>query len=130
MEHGNDQVRNAGALRSFVGAVTFAAIVAAHPSLAVVSVEGHEAYTRQVEQMTGQLTEEQGDVVGQDSAVAVPFGEEVRFFFGDTYTTTSVLPNSMATTTDLDASDGIDLIYHSASVALVVLPTQPPEASV
>jgi len=83
------------------------------------------AFTRQVERCTGDGAISPGHVIGQDSAIAVAYGNEVRVFFGDTSVYCEGrqvwLPNSMATTTDLDASDGLDLDYYLPGLATPVL---------
>jgi len=89
------------------------------------------AFSREVEQLTGNDTPQQGQVIGQDSAVIIPYEGEVLFVFGDTRLQSGgMIPNSMARTSDLDASDGIDLVYYTPGFALPVLPTITNEATV
>ncbi len=92
-------------------------------------------FTREVERCTGGRGLEHGNVIGQDAALIVPYGDEVRLFFGDTSVSrddgsTLWLPNSMANTTDLDARDGLDLEYYLPEQAMPVLPPVGEESTV
>ncbi len=88
----------------------------------------HSFFTRRVQQLTGRPNT-QGGVKGQDSALIIPYKDEVRFFFGDTLSAMPMASNSMASTQDFDASDGIDLKY-SQVLPISVLKAVPPEATV
>lgn len=91
-------------------------------------------FTRQVERCTGGGGLEHGNVLGQDSAIILPYESEVRFFFGDTRVLrdgrVGWLANSMASTSDLDASDGLSLQYYHPDEATTVLLPEEPEATV
>jgi hypothetical protein len=79
-------------------------------------------FTKRVDQLTG--SSGAGKVMGQDSAVAVhdPRKESTVFLFGDTWTQCELSPNSMASTTDADASDGIELVYHEDASGRAIPP--------
>jgi hypothetical protein len=91
-------------------------------------------FTRQVERCTGGGGLDHAGVVGQDSAIIVPYGDEVRLFFGDTSVSrdggTVWLPNSMASTSALDAREGLTLQYYLPDHAMPVLRQVGAEATV
>ncbi len=89
------------------------------------------AFGREIDCMTGNGGPDQGAVTGQDSAVIVPFRDEVKFFFGDTTRLNHrMIPNSMASTTDFDPSDGLDLMYYGRDLAQPALPKVEGEVTV
>lgn len=70
-------------------------------------------------------------ITGEDGGESVRVGATTYFAFGDTTTTGPMLPNSVATTTDTDASDCFTMTSKSVSgVSVPMLPKLPTECTV
>lgn len=82
-------------------------------------------FTKRVEQLTGGSG--RGSVSGQDSAITLRNGSGAIFLFGDTWADCQMIPNSMASTAELDVSDGASLVYYEdeSGRALPPLPKHP-----
>ena len=70
-------------------------------------------------------------ITGEDGGESVRMGSTTYFAFGDTNTTSGQLPNSVATTTDTDASDCFTMTSKSsAGSAVPMLPKLSTECTV
>jgi len=97
---------------------------------AVVSPPLQVSSSRLVCQLTGRG---KAEILGQDSALLLPFDRKVLLYFGDTNLKDGrMIPNSMAETVDRDASDCLNLSYFTDSqgVAKEPLKKEGKEASV
>lgn len=70
-------------------------------------------YTRRIGEITGNPNHPSG-VKGQDSPVIQKYKDKILFHFGDTlfHDGRFFHPNSLATTKDFDATDGVELTYY------------------